>query len=270
MACAERSAGPRARVAAVAAGPALAAVTVLVAGILAAGIAVAQEPPVDPEVARDQVRDVMSGSAYDYSPSILERIQEWISDLFDRVLPDGGPAPAGTFGGGAGSLVGFLVVALALAALVAVVVAVVRNRVARPPAEEALSGSEVEHRRRADDWASEAERHEAAGEWKEAVRARYRALVRTLVDRRQLPDIAGRTTGELRADLARTTPAASEDFDTASLLFELPWYADVTTGPEENARFRAAADRVLAAGPVERIDPSAVFASVGGRVEVDR
>jgi hypothetical protein len=231
--------------------------------------AVAQESPVDPEVARDQVRDVMSGSAYDYSPSILERIQEWIGDLFDRVLPDGGPAPAGTFGGGAGSLVGFLVVALALAALVVVVVAVVRNRVARPPAEEALSGSEIEHRRRADDWASEADRREAAGEWKEAIRARYRALVRTLVDRRQLPDIAGRTTGELRADLARTTPAASEDFDTASLLFELPWYADVATGPEENARFRAATDRVLAAGPVDRIDPSAVFSSVGGRVEVD-
>ena len=83
------------------------------------------------------------------------------------------------------------------------------------------------------------------------MRARYRELVRTLTDRRQLPDIAGRTTGELRGDLDRTTPAASSDFDAACLLFELAWYADVPTGPDESERFRAAAAAVLAA-PVAR------------------
>ena len=76
-----------------------------------------------------------------------------------------------------------------------------------------------------------------------ALRARYRQLVRTLVDRRQLPDIAGRTTGELREDLARTTPDAGEAFDTASLLFELAWYAHVPTGAEQSAQFRAGGRR---------------------------
>ena len=97
----------------------------------------------------------------------------------------------------------------------------------------------------------DAERLEAEGEWKLALRARYRELVRTLTDRRQLPDVAGRTTGELRVDLDRTTPAASADFDVACLLFELAWYADVPTGVDENARFREAATGVLAARVVD-------------------
>ena len=79
---------------------------------------------------------------------------------------------------------------------------------------------------------------ESEGAWKQAIRARYRLLVRTLIDGGQLPDIAGRTTGELRSDIETTIPGALESFDEASTLFELPWYADVETGPAENERFK--------------------------------
>jgi hypothetical protein len=123
----------------------------------------------------------------------------------------------------------------------------------------------VEHRRRAGEWADDAERFEAAGEWKLAVRARFRELVRTLVDRRQVADLAGRTTGELRDDLATTTPGATDAFDTACLLFELPWYAHVDTGAAENARFTAAAAAVLAA-PVERTVDDRPVTAVGAVV----
>jgi hypothetical protein len=172
------------------------------------------------------------------------------------LFPDAGPAaPGSTFSGGIGALFAWVMIIVALAAVVAAVVYVLIRRVRKPAeVDEELTETEVEHRRAADEWRGDALDHEAAGEWKEAMRARYRLLVRTLTDRRQLPEVPGRTTGELRDDLARTTPDAAEDFDTASLLFELPWYADVTTGPEENARFRAAADAVLAAATTESFD----------------
>ena len=199
---------------------------------------------------RDEVGEVMQRPEFQYPRSLMERIGDWIGerldDLFGRVdTPD---VPSSSFGGGVGSLVGWLLVFVAVVAVVIVVVVVVRNWIGKVPGDEdALSDTELEHRRRAHEWAGDAEGHEARGEWKLAVRARYRELVRTLTDRHQVVDLAGRTTGELRADLAVTTPDAYEDFDTACLLFELPWYADVPTGEAENGRFKQVAARVLAA-----------------------
>jgi hypothetical protein len=218
---------------------------------------------VDPLAARDDVREVLSGRAYDYTPSALERAGRWIAERLDDLLPDGPSVPGGTFAGGIGSVLAWVLIAVAVAAVVAVVVVAVRRRVRRPARAEPAARAEVEHRRRAGDWVAEAERLEAAGAWKEALGARYRALVRTLTDRHQLPDVAGRTTGELRGDLAATTPAAAADFDAASTLFELAWYADRPTGRHENAEFRAAAERVLAAEPRTRLDPLAVLAGTG-------
>jgi hypothetical protein len=202
---------------------------------------------------RDEVEEVMRRSEFQYPRSIMERIGDWIAERLERILGgvDIPGEPGSAFGGGVGSLVGWLLVFIALVALVAVVVVVVRNRVRRQPdQEEPVSDTELEHRRRARAWAGDADRFESRGEWKLAMRARLRELVRTLTDRHQVVDLAGRTTGELRADLAVTTPPASDDFDTACLLFELPWYADVPTGESENRRFKEAAARVLAA-PVE-------------------
>lgn len=206
---------------------------------------------------RDEVSEVMSRPEFGYPRSIPERVGDWIAqrfgDLFDR-----GPtvnAPGTPLGGALGSLLGWLLVVAALAVVVVVVVLVIRRWV--PKVRESVeepTAVETEHRRAASEWASEAARHEAAGEWKLAMRARFRELARTLVDRSQVADLPGRTTGEMAADIAATTPGASDDFATAAILFELPWYADVATGEEENLRFRAAAQRVLAAAVVHPID----------------
>jgi hypothetical protein len=199
---------------------------------------------------RDEVGEVMQRPEFQYPRSIMERIGDWIGDRLDDLFgrmgtPD---VPSSSFGGGVGSLVGWLLVFVAVVAVVVVIVVVLRNWIGRTPVEEEpLSDTELEHRRRAREWAGDAERHEARGEWKLAMRARLRELVRTLTDRHQVVDLAGRTTGELRADLAVTTPDAHEEFDTACLLFELPWYADVPTGEAENRRFKQAAARVLGA-----------------------
>ncbi|MFZ4433733.1 MAG: DUF4129 domain-containing protein, partial [Microthrixaceae bacterium] len=194
----------------------------------------------------DDVERVMSDPAFDYTPSwldrALERITEFVGDL---VSPSFGGA-GGTFGGGVGGVVAWLFVVAALVAVVAVVVVAVRNRIRRPEVAD-QSTVDVEHRRPAAEWAADAERFEADGAWAEAVRARYRELVRRLVDTRSLPDVAGLTTTELRDELNRTTPSAAGDFDLASRVFEAAWYRLQPVGPSDLGALRDAAARVLQA-----------------------
>lgn len=211
-----------------------------------------QGEPVDPDDVSRRVRELMEQPEFRYDKSILDRIGEWIGRQLDRLFGEVDPTTTGTFGGGAGSFVAWLIIALALVAVVATILYVVLRRVRRAvPEGDPDLVSEIEHATPAAHWAREAERHEAEGRWKDAMRCRYRELVRTLVDRRQLPDVAGRTTGELRGDLARTTPDAASDFDRASLRFELAWYADASTAAEDVAAFRAEAASVLVADRVE-------------------
>lgn len=229
-------------------------------------VAWSQEGPADPAVVREDVREVMSRPEFSYEPSFMERIGDWIADQLDKLFPEA-PGTGSTFGGGVGPLVGWILIVAVVVAAAVVIVVVVRNRVKVPARERDATESEVEHRRKADQWARDAAAFEAEGRWKEALRARYRELVRTLVDRRQLPDIPGRTTGELRADLAVTTPDATVAFDRASLLFELAWYTDVPTGADENREFRRLAGAVLDAEGRDRFD-LADTVSAGGVAEV--
>jgi hypothetical protein len=238
-----------------------------------------QDPSDDPARLSDEVRRVMERPEFQYEKSWFDRLSEWIGEQLERLFGAGdttATASGASFGGGIGSVLAWLLILAAVAAVVAVVVYVVRHRVRRPSDDDSPATEvEIEHRRSAKEWSSDAERLEAEGDWKGAVRARYRHLVRTLVDRRQLPDIAGRTTGELRDDLARTTPAAEVAFDTACSVFELAWYAHRPTGPEQAQELRDAARAVLAA-PVERRGdgpegpdgPSAQPAGTGEVIEV--
>ena len=209
-----------------------------------------QDPTTDPGALTDEVRRVMAREEFQYEKSWFDRLSDWIGRQLEELFGGGGEVTAGSgaaFGGGIGAVLAWILILAAVAAVVAVVVYVVVRRIRAPERVEGPDTEiEVEHRRSARAWAEDADRLEAEGDWKGALRARYRHLVRTLVDRGKLPDVAGRTTGELRDDLAVTVPDAGAAFDTASTLFELAWYAHVETGPEQSARFRDAADEVLA------------------------
>lgn len=229
--------------------------------------------PVDPDQVAEQVEQIMSRPEFTYEPSWMERLGEWINEqlekLFGGAEPVDGTVAPSQFGGGAGSLIAWLIIIVALIAVIAAVVFALRRRVRREDVDEDEVELEVEHRRRAAEWRSDAEEHERRGEWKLALRARYRELVRALTDTGQLPNVAGRTTGELRADLDATTPDAAADFDAASLLFELAWYADAPTDAAENRRFRELAAAVLAAtARATQVDPDRV-AAAAPLVEVD-
>jgi hypothetical protein len=161
-------------------------------------------------------------------PSLIERARSWVEDLIGRILE-------AAFSGSAGSLAGWVVLLVAVAAIIWFA-----TRLGRTVQVDRRMGVRVEgiHRRTPAEWRAEAEDHEAAGAWKLALRCRYRALVGDLIAERLLEDVAGRTTGEYRRDLAVRAPDRSAAFDEATELFELAWYADRATGPEENRRFR--------------------------------
>jgi hypothetical protein len=95
------------------------------------------------------------------------------------------------------------------------------------------------------DWQAEALAHESAGEWREALRCRYRAMVAALAARGLIDEVPGRTSGEYRAVVTRSVPGAAPDFSGATELFERAWYGGKPTGPEDSARFRELSERVL-------------------------
>jgi hypothetical protein len=182
-----------------------------------------------PAVSRQKAQDILRQAQFRSSqPSVVQRAGDWLAAHL-----------IGGFAGGSAWVVLFVFVAV----IVAVIVWQSRT-VQRDPARP-LAAVVVESPRRASDWLAEAEAHEAAGRWKDGLRCRYRALVADLVARRMVRDLPGRTTGEHRADIAESTPAAVDDFDAAAALFERAWYGDRPTGPDESARFGEHADRVV-------------------------
>lgn len=220
----------------------------------------AQEP-VDPSQVGDDVAEILSRPEFRYEPSLFDRITDWIGERLESLFGQSAPGPGAAFGGGAPPFIAWLLILVVVGLVGLAVFYAVRNRVPRVTDDDEPTEVEIEHRRGAAEWRDDAEGHEASGEWKLAIRARYRELVRLLTDRGQLPDIAGLTTGELRRELATTTPDASVAFSRCSELFERPWYADDPTGPDQNAEFRRRSTDVLSASAVPAQDTTELMSA---------
>lgn len=70
-------------------------------------------------------------------------------------------------------------------------------------------------------------------DYKQAILFRYRELVVALMAARAVSTEPGRTTGELRLDVAASTPAAARAFATATDIFEVAWFSDHPSTPSE-------------------------------------
>lgn len=204
-------------------------------------------PQHDPEQARRVADEILSRPEYQWdepSESPLEALADWIAERLGDLLPEG------SFGFSGGSLptaVGYVVLAL-LALLVAFIVWRARaglraNRKAGPAAADVVIEAGEADR----DWAAEATAFEDAGDWREGLRCRYRALVAELAEREVIPDLVGRTAGEFVADVRRSRPGAARPFRAATDLFEAAWYGGRAGGPDERDAFVRGADEVLAA-----------------------
>jgi hypothetical protein len=193
-------------------------------------------PVRDPEQVREVVREVLSRPEFQPPPrSLTERVIDWVLELIGRLL-------AALGGSGAGGIVGLILLALVLVGVGALAARFSRGLTPSPELAAAVPGG---RRRSAAEWRAEAEAHERAGAWREAVRSRYRALVADLAARGLVEEVPGRTAGEYRREVGRALPEAATDFAGATELFEVAWYGRSGTGAGQAARLRDLSDRVL-------------------------
>lgn len=111
-------------------------------------------------------------------------------------------------------------------------------------------------------WRTRADGHAARGEYRDAVRCRYRALVGDLARAGYVDEIPGRTSGEERAQVADTVGrlpdagAAAEhvvgSFDRSAGIFDSAWFDDIDVLADDLRHF-VDAERVvidaIASGP---------------------
>lgn len=199
----------------------------------------------DPDVVRDVACD-LTASSQTCTPPEPE---------FDFDVPVEAPSVAAGGGG-----LGFLLIALLVLALLAtvawLVVLVARQRRAGSDEDEDEDLDEdldatvaeriVDHDRPPARWRRAAGEHRSAGRWRDAVRCEYRALVGDLARAGFVDEIPGRTSGEERRQVARLAPDVAARFDEAADVFDEAWFGDVVVTPDDDARFRRAAEAVLA------------------------
>ena len=203
-------------------------------------------PDVDPDEARERADAILSRSEYSSSESILDRLSRWLDELFTGLFD-------ALAGGGAGPVVGLVIRGGVATALIGVVAQWQpgRRRGARSPTLEVTIdlADEPEHRNAAG-WHAEADRLAGAGRFDDAIRARYRAVLAGLFAAGLLDDVAGRTAGEYRQDLAAAVPGVSSSFDALTGQFELVWYGPVQATAADLERFGLEAERLAQGLPV--------------------
>jgi len=109
------------------------------------------------------------------------------------------------------------------------------------------------------EWGAEGAAFEQIEDWKEAIRCRYAEIVTAMLRLRRAVDEPGRTTGELRGDVTRSTPECAVAFGELTEIFEVVWFADREATRENHARLVHLADDVRNALGI----PLAVAAAAG-------
>jgi hypothetical protein len=191
--------------------------TVLIAtgGALLASAQLRAEP-LTRDGAADEARRELQRSVYDEAkPPLLTRLIEKVIDALRHLLDHASSAtPGGAFG----------LLALVLLGVVAVVVAVRLGPLRRP--QSAAGGLDVPTAVTADQLRSSADELAARQQWAEAVRARLRAVVRSLEDRTLIEPRPGRTAYEVARDAGSAAPALRQVLEAAAGTFSEIWYGD--------------------------------------------
>lgn len=171
--------------------------------------------PVD--LGRDDAREAavreLSDPAYvSGDPNPLQRALDWILERLGALFA------------GAGGMSGITAITIIVAVVVLIVI-IIRLRTGRTGRALRKNGevfgttvlSAAEHR-------AAAEKAAAAGDFAEAVRERFRAVVRELEQRGVLDARAGRTVDEVAHEAGRALPALAGDLRGAAVQFDDVWY----------------------------------------------
>jgi len=177
------------------------------------------------EIGRDEARrraeEELAKAKYHGIPDWISDVVRRISELVDRVLS---PVLGGPGAGGAGWVL-LVVVLVVVVALVLIVwrVGLPRWRRRIPDAEVGLDDE-----RAPQEYRGAADRAAAQGDWTDAIRERFRALVRELEHRTVIDPRPGRTALEAAGAAARLMPAVEPSLRTAASLFNDVMYGSVT------------------------------------------
>lgn len=178
----------------------------------------------------------------DVQPSWLQRAVNWLADVIGRFLA--------TLGGGQrGSTIGTVALVVAAVAILTVVVYYARTMRRDPGLDVALEGPVG---RAPEQWLADAERLEEQGDWRGALRCRYRALVAELARAGLLEEVPGRTTGEYLAMVEADVPPAAASFRAATRRFDAAWYGHGDVSAEDVEEFAATARRSAADAGIRR------------------
>ena len=147
---------------------------------------------------------------------------------------------------------------LILVAIVGVVVVVLvrggafrrgaRRRHRSPAVHETIDDLDVA----GEEWLRRAGAAEAAGEWAEGVRCRYRAGLAVLAATGAVAERVGRTAGSYRRRVADAVPAAAAPFGEATDHFEHNWYGRKPAGPSSRDAMEALYAPIEAAALAQR------------------
>lgn len=198
-------------------------------------------PVRDPEEVRRVTEAVLARPEFlEARPTWWQELQRLIGDLIGRLVDLVG-------GGGRGSVIGSVVL-VALALVGAFVVLRFSRTMRRDPSLAVAVEGGVG--RTPAQWLSDAQSHEAAGQWRHAVRCRYRALLAELAAAGLLEEVPGTTAGEYLSQVRRDVPTADGRFTAATRLFEAAWYGHASLDQADVRAFAAAATDVLRAAGV--------------------
>lgn len=202
----------------------------------------AGDVPVEPgaDEARRWLERELAQPVYDDSPSLLERLLEWIGSLF-------GDVPALDLDTRLVALA--VVLVLALVASVALWVA---GPVRRTRSRSGRGGTVLgrEDTRTAAQLRSAADEAAAREDWHEAVAERFRAVVRSLEERTVLDERPGRTAHEAVEAAAARLPASGAALREAGRLFDDVVYGDQPAARADDARLREVDAAVAAERPL--------------------
>lgn len=172
-----------------------------------------------PDDINERADQILSRAEFNRSESVLDRIGNWLNNLLSDLT-------SSLSQGGSGTLVAWLILAVLVtggAFLLARLAPwkAVGRREKRPALKVDTTSAEL---RTAEQWRLEADRFVSEGDFDRALRARYRAVLADLVTQGAIEDVAGRTPGEYRREMANGAPSAAGAFADLTDQFEVVWY----------------------------------------------
>lgn len=198
----------------------------------------------DRDEARRRAVEELSKAKYGGTPDWVVDVANWIGDRLVTLIELYLRFTQGAGGQGSGVSPGFVIVVLVLLAAIALVVWKVGLPRWRRTRRDATV--EIDPTAAADDYRDLAQRHAEAGDWRSAVRDRFRGLVRDLEVRTVIDVRPARTAFEAAGSAARTLPDAQGPLLVGAELFSAVLYGDHPADPNAYARMVAVDDAVVA------------------------